>query len=116
MSLSLIIPVVLLGTLLVYGVAIHNRLVALKNRYQNAFAQIAVQLKRRHDLIPNLVETAKAYMRHERETLQAVTEARKAAEVGLQHAAARPGPRISIGPWLDWCAWSRPSGPRCWRP
>ncbi|MDX1466691.1 MAG: LemA family protein [Halomonas sp.] len=91
MSLSLILPVVLLGLLLVYGVAIHNRLVALKNRYQNAFAQIEVQLKRRHDLIPNLVETAKAYMSHERETLQAVTEARHAAEVGLQHAAARPG-------------------------
>ncbi|MFG6157227.1 LemA family protein [Halomonas sp. 1390] len=91
MSLSLIIPVVLLGLLLVYGVAIYNRLVALKNRYQNAFAQIEVQLKRRHDLIPNLVETAKAYMSHERETLQAVTEARNAAEVGLQHAAARPG-------------------------
>ncbi|QFU02524.1 LemA family protein [Halomonas sp. THAF5a] len=91
MSLSLIIPVALLGLLLVYGVAIYNRLVALKNRYQNAFAQIEVQLKRRHDLIPNLVETAKAYLRHERETLQAVTEARNAAEVGLRHAAARPG-------------------------
>lgn len=91
MDFSLIIPVVLLGALLVYGAAIYNRLVALKNRYQNAFAQIEVQLKRRHDLIPNLVETARAYMSHERETLQAVTEARNAAEVGLQHAAARPG-------------------------
>jgi len=91
MDLSLIIPVVLLGALFVYGVAIYNRLVALKNRYQNAFAQIEVQLKRRHDLIPNLVETARAYMAHERETLQAVTEARNAAEVGLQRAAARPG-------------------------
>ncbi|MFO7647501.1 MULTISPECIES: LemA family protein [Halomonas] len=91
MDLSTILPLVVLGLLLVYGVAIYNRLVALKNRYQNAFAQIEVQLKRRHDLIPNLVETARAYMAHERETLQAVTEARNAAEVGLQHAAARPG-------------------------
>jgi len=91
MDFSLIIPVVLVGALLVYGAAIYNRLVALKNRYQNAFAQIEVQLKRRHDLIPNLVETARAYMSHERETLQAVTEARNAAEVGLQRAAARPG-------------------------
>jgi len=91
MDFSLIIPVVLVGALLVYGAAIYNRLVALKNRYQNAFAQIEVQLKRRHDLITNLVETARAYMSHERETLQAVTEARNAAEVGLQRAAARPG-------------------------
>jgi LemA protein len=91
MSLSLIIFVVLLGTLLVYGVAIYNRLVTLKNRYTNAFAQIEVQLKRRYDLIPNLVETAKAYMSHERETLQAVTEARNNALIGLKAAAARPG-------------------------
>ncbi|MGM0913922.1 MAG: LemA family protein [Pseudomonadota bacterium] len=91
MDLSLILPVVLLVALLIYAVSIYNRLVALKNRFQNAFAQIEVQLKRRHDLIPNLVETARAYMAHERETLSAVTEARNAAEVGLKHAAADPG-------------------------
>ncbi|WP_299236091.1 LemA family protein [uncultured Halomonas sp.] len=91
MDLSMILPVVLLAALLIYAVSIYNRLVALKNRFQNAFAQIEVQLKRRHDLIPNLVETARAYMSHERETLAAVTEARNAAEVGLKHAAAAPG-------------------------
>jgi len=91
MDLSLILPIVLLVALLIYAVSIYNRLVALKNRFQNAFAQIEVQLKRRHDLVPNLVETARAYMAHERETLSAVTEARNAAEVGLKHAAVAPG-------------------------
>lgn len=91
MELSLILPLVGLGLLLVYAVVIYNRLVTLKNRYRNAFSQIEVQLKRRYDLIPNLVETAKAYMAHERETLTAVTEARNTALAGLQAAAARPG-------------------------
>jgi LemA protein len=91
MDPMLILPLVLLGALLVYGVAIYNRLVTLQNRYRNAFAQIEVQLKRRYDLIPNLVETARAYMAHERETLQAVTEARNGAVAGLEAAAARPG-------------------------
>ncbi len=72
-------------------VGIYNRLVQLRNRYQNAFAQIAVQLKRRYDLIPNLVETAKAYLTHERETLEAVTAARNQAMAGLQAAARDPG-------------------------
>ncbi len=72
-------------------VGIYNRLVSLKNRYANAFSQIEVQLKRRHDLIPNLVETAKGYMKHERETLEAVIQARNDASAGLQRAAGSPG-------------------------
>lgn len=72
-------------------VSAYNTLVKLRNQYENAFAQINVQLKRRYDLIPNLVETAKAYLGHERETLQAVTEARNLAAGGLAKAAANPG-------------------------
>ena len=71
--------------------AIYNKLVTLKNRFENAFAQIEVQLKRRYDLIPNLVETAKGYMSHERETLEAVISARNQAMAGLQTAADAPG-------------------------
>ena len=74
-----------------FGVGIYNRLVALRNRFQNAFSQIEVQLKRRYDLIPNLVETVKGYMKHERETLEAVIQARNQAVGGLQKAAANPG-------------------------
>ncbi len=70
---------------------VYNKLIALKNRYQNAFAQIEVQLKRRYDLIPNLVETVKGYMAHERETLEAVIQARNQAISGLQRAASDPG-------------------------
>ena len=77
--------------ILMWVVGIYNRLVTLKNRFQNAFAQIEVQLKRRYDLIPNLVETAKGYMAHERETLEAVISARNAAMAGLKAAAAAPG-------------------------
>lgn len=72
-------------------VSIYNRLVSGRNAYKNAFAQIDVQLTRRHDLIPNLVETAKGYMKHERETLEAVISARNAAVTGLKNAAANPG-------------------------
>lgn len=69
---------------------IYNTLVALRNRFKNAFAQIDVQLKRRYDLIPNLVETAKAYLKHERETLEAVIKARNVALAASQAAAANP--------------------------
>ena len=75
--------------LLVIG--IYNKLVALRNRFKNAFAQIDVQLKRRYDLIPNLVEVAKGYMKHERETLEAVIQARNQAANAGQQAAQNPG-------------------------
>jgi LemA protein len=74
----------------VWLIAIYNGLVAKRNRFKNAFAQIDVQLKRRYDLIPNLVETAKGYIKHERETLEAVTAARAGAQRANQRAAADP--------------------------
>jgi len=77
--------------LVLWGVGIYNSLVTLRNRFKNAFAQIDVQLKRRYDLIPNLVETAKGYMKHERETLEAVIKARNSAVSAVQAAAANPG-------------------------
>ncbi len=77
--------------LLLFGAGIYNKLVALRNRYKNAFSQIDVQLKRRHDLIPNLVETAKGYMSHERETLEAVINARNQAVTAQQRASSSPG-------------------------
>ena len=75
---------------------IYNTLVALRNRFKNAFAQIDVQLKSRYDLIPNLVETAKGYMKHERETLEAVIKARNFALAASQVAAANPGDSTAI--------------------
>lgn len=77
--------------LIFFFVGIYNNLVALRNRYKNAFSQIDVQLKRRYDLIPNLVEVAKGYMSHERETLEAVIQARNAAYTAEQRATADPG-------------------------
>jgi LemA protein len=91
MSMSTIVILVVLGVLILWLVGIYNRLVTLKNRYQNAFSQIEVQLKRRYDLIPNLVETAKGYIQHERETLEAVIAARNQALSGLEKASAEPG-------------------------
>src|SRR5210317_1611162 len=81
---------VILVVLVLLAISIYNRLVAGRNRFKNAFAQIDVQLTRRHDLIPNLVETAKGYMAHERETLEAVITARNTAVSGLKAAAADP--------------------------
>jgi LemA protein len=83
---TIVFWLVLLG-LVIYVVSIYNTLVTLKNRYLNSFSQIEVQLKRRYDLIPNLVETAKAYMSHERETLEAVTSARNDAAAILKAMA-----------------------------
>lgn len=77
--------------LIVVGAGIYNGMVTARNRYKNAFSQIDVQLKRRYDLIPNLVETAKGYMKHERETLEAVIEARNRAMAASQQASGNPG-------------------------
>jgi LemA protein len=90
-----VIPgLIVLGLIVVFVlflVGIYNRLVTLRNRFKNAFSQIDVQLKRRYDLIPNLVETAKGYMKHERETLEAVIQARNQAVSAEGRAAANPG-------------------------
>jgi LemA protein len=89
MELLILLGVVL--ALVIFVFTIYNGLVVARNQYKNAFAQIDVQLTRRHDLIPNLVETARGYMAHERQTLEAVIEARNAAVSGLKAAAADPG-------------------------
>jgi len=81
---------IIIVAVVLFAITIYNRLVAGRNRYKNAFAQIDVQLTRRHDLIPNLVETAKGYIKHERETLEAVVNARNLAVAGLKAAAADP--------------------------
>ncbi len=85
-----VILVILLG-LVIYAVSVYNGLVTLRNRFKNAFAQIDVQLKRRYDLIPNLVETAKGYLKHERETLEAVIQARNSAAQAEKEVAGDPG-------------------------
>ena len=88
--------VVPLFFLLVFVVGMYNRLVALRNRFKNAFSQIDVQLKRRYDLIPNLVETARGYLQHERNTLEAVIAARNAASAASARAAQSPGEPVAM--------------------
>src|SRR6185436_1336566 len=89
--LIIVMVVVPLFFLLVFVVGMYNRLVALRNRFKNAFSQFDVQLKRRYDLIPNLVETAKGYLQHERGTLEAVISARNSAATASARAAQKPG-------------------------
>src|SRR5260221_8549207 len=90
MSWGLWIVVGVVVAAVAWLIAVYNGLVALRNRFKNAFAQIDVQLKRRYDLIPNLVETAKGYIKHERETLEAMIAARNGAHSANQRAAANP--------------------------
>ena len=89
--ITLLVLVLVVGVAAAWGVGIYNGLVTARNAYKNAFAQIDVQLTRRYDLIPNLVEVAKGYLKHERETLEAVIQARAAAVSGLAAAKANPG-------------------------
>jgi LemA protein len=90
-----IVLLVIVGIALVF-ISTYNRLVTARNAFKNAFAQIDVQLTRRYDLIPNLVETAKGYIKHERETLEAVITARNAAYAGLKTAASDPGNAVAV--------------------
>ena len=96
MSTGAIVTLVIIIAIVLYIINIYNTLVTLKNRFRNSFAQIEVQLKRRYDLIPNLIETAKGAMAHERETLEAVINARNTAARGLDSAAADPGNASAI--------------------
>jgi len=89
--MATLITIVVVVLIVLFAISIFNRLVALRNRYKNAYSQIDVQLKRRYDLIPNLVETAKGYLQHERGTLEAVIAARNQAASASQAAAAKPG-------------------------
>jgi LemA protein len=90
MELGTIIVLVVIAAIAFYAVGIYNGLISARNRFKNAFAQIDVQLKRRYDLIPNLVETAKGYLKHERETLEAVITARNQAQAASLAASAHP--------------------------
>ena len=95
----LITTLVIVGVLIVLVmivVGIYNKLVTLKNRFENGFSQIEVQLQRRYDLIPNLIETVKGYMAHEKETLEAVIQARNQAQSSLQAASQNPGDASAI--------------------
>jgi len=97
LTIVVLVGVVVVVALLLWLVVIYNRLVRTRNAYQNGFAQIDVQLTRRHDLIPNLVETVKGYIKHERETLEAVTAARAAAVTAQAAAKAAPGDPTAMG-------------------
>jgi LemA protein len=88
---ALLVILAIIVFVIFYFVSIYNKLIQLKNRFKNAFAQIDVQLKRRYDLIPNLVETAKGYLKHERQVLEAVIKARNQASSAMEKAAADPG-------------------------
>lgn len=90
-----IVLLIIIGLVVVF-ISTYNRLVTARNAFKNAFAQIDVQLTRRYDLIPNLVETAKGYIKHERETLEAVIQARNAAYAGLKTAASDPGNAAAV--------------------
>ena len=94
--IALLVVVVLVVVLVAWVVGLYNGLVVLKNRFKNAFSQIDVQLRRRYDLIPNLVETAKGYLKHERETLTAVIEARNQAAGAAKALAAAPGDPAAV--------------------
>jgi LemA protein len=97
MLMTLAVLVVIFVALLIWGVLLYNRLVELRNRIANAFGQIDVQLKRRHDLVPNLVEVARGYMAHEAATLEAVIKARGMAQSATDAARAQPASAASIG-------------------
>ncbi len=92
--LVVVVVIVPVFFVLMWVISAYNRLVALRNRFKNAYAQIDVQLKRRYDLIPNLVETAKGYIKHERGTLEAVVAARNAASAANVRAAQNPGDAV----------------------
>ncbi len=96
MEIGTIIALVVVVALVAVAVGIYNNLVAARNQFKNAFAQIDVQLKRRYDLIPNLVETAKGYLAHERETLEAVIQARNQAQAASKAASAHPDDASAI--------------------
>ena len=96
MSIELIIAAVVILGLIFYLISIYNKLVSLKNRVDNGWAQIDVQLQRRYDLIPNLVETAKGYMKHEKETLKMVIDARNSANDAAKAASSNPSDQNAI--------------------
>src|SRR6185369_5617670 len=95
-AMAFIVFLIVIALVIFFGVGVYNGLVKSRNGFKNAFAQIDVQLTRRNDLIPNLVETAKGYLKHERETLEAVIAARNTAVAGLKAAAADPGSASAV--------------------